>query len=27
MKGDTLYRPEELYPAVGVKPFLPSEEL
>jgi hypothetical protein len=26
MKGDTLYRPEELYPAVGVKPFLPSEE-
>jgi len=27
MKGDTLYRPEELYPAVGVKPFLPSEDL
>ncbi len=27
MKGDTLYRPEELYPAVGVKPFLPSEKL
>lgn len=27
MKGDTLYRPEELYRAVGVKPFLPSEEL
>ncbi len=26
MKGDTLYRPEELYLAVGVKPFLPSEE-
>ena len=27
MKGDTLYRPEEPYPAVGVKPFLPSEKL
>jgi hypothetical protein len=27
MKGDTLYRPADLYPAVGVKPFLPSEEL
>ena len=27
MKGDTLYRPDELYSAVGVKPFLPSEEL
>ncbi len=26
MKGDTLYRPAELYPAVGVKPFLPSEK-
>ena len=24
MKGDTLYRPEDLYPAVGVEPFLPS---
>lgn len=27
MKGDTLYRPEELYRAVGVKPFLASIEL
>ena len=24
MKGDTLYRPDELYKAVGVKPFLDS---
>lgn len=27
MKGDTLYRPEELYRAIGIKPFLPSIEL
>ena len=27
MKGSTLYRPEELYSAVGIKPFLPSVEL
>jgi imidazolonepropionase-like amidohydrolase len=27
MKGDTLYRPDELYRAIGVKPFLPSVEL
>ncbi len=27
MKGDTLYRPEDLYRAIGVKPFLPSIEL
>ena len=27
IKGDTLYRPDELYNAVGVKPFLPSIEL
>jgi len=27
MKGDTLYRPEDLYRSIGVKPFLPSVEL
>ena len=27
MKGSTLYRPEELYKAVGVVPFVPSEPL
>jgi len=27
MKGDTLYRPAELYKAVGVEPFVPSEPL
>lgn len=27
MKGDTLYRPEELYRSIGVEPFLPSVEL
>ena len=27
MKGDTMYRPEELYRAVGVTPFLDSIEL
>jgi len=27
MKGDTLYRPEDLYRAIGVQPFLPSVEL
>ena len=27
IKGNTLYRPDELYNAVGVKPFLPSIEL
>jgi len=27
MKGDTAYQPEALYQAVGVKPFLPSEEI
>ncbi len=27
IKGDTLYRPDMLYNAVGVKPFLPSVEL
>ena len=27
MKGDTLYRPEDLYRAIGIKPFLPSVEL
>ncbi len=27
MKGDTVYRPDELYEAVGVKPFLPSVEI
>ena len=27
MKGHTLYRPEDLYRAVGVKPFLPSIEM
>ena len=27
LKGDTAYRPDELYKAVGVKPFLPSVEL
>ena len=27
MKGDTLYRPEDLYNAIGIKPFLPSVEL
>jgi imidazolonepropionase-like amidohydrolase len=27
MKGDTLYRPEDLYSAIGIKPFLPSLEL
>jgi hypothetical protein len=27
MKGDTLYRPEDLYRAIGIKPFLPSIEL
>jgi hypothetical protein len=27
MKGDTLYRPDDLYRAIGVKPFLPSVEL
>ncbi len=27
MKGSTLYRPEDLYRSVGVKPFLPSVEL
>ena len=27
MKGDRFYLPEELYPAVGVKPFVPSEQL
>jgi imidazolonepropionase-like amidohydrolase len=27
MKGDTAYRPEALYQAVGVTPFLPSEEI
>jgi len=27
MKGDTLYRPEELYRAVGVEPFLASTEM
>jgi hypothetical protein len=26
MKGDTLYRPDELYKAVGVKPFLKSAD-
>ncbi len=26
MKGDTLYRPDDLYRSVGVKPFLPSVE-
>lgn len=26
MKGDTLYRPDELYKAIGVTPFLPSVE-
>jgi hypothetical protein len=26
MKGDTLYRPEELYQAVGVKPFMESHQ-
>ena len=25
MKGDTLYRPEELYQAVGVQPFMDSK--
>ena len=27
MKGDTLYRPDDLYQSIGVKPFLPSVEL
>jgi imidazolonepropionase-like amidohydrolase len=27
MKGDTLYRPEDLYRAVGVEPFVPSMDL
>ncbi len=27
IKGDTLYRLDKLYNAVGVKPFLPSIEL
>ena len=27
MKGDTLYRPDDLYRSIGVKPFLPSVEL
>ena len=27
MKGDTLYRPEELFKAVGVRPFIESVEL
>ena len=27
MKGDTLYRPEDLYRSIGVEPFLPSVEL
>ena len=27
LKGDTLYRPEDLYRAVGIKPFLPSIEM
>ena len=27
MKGATLYRPEDLYQSVGIKPFLPSVEL
>lgn len=27
MKGATLYRPEDLYRSVGIKPFLPSVEL
>jgi hypothetical protein len=27
MKGDTLYRPEDLYRAIGIKPFVPSIEL
>ncbi|MEL7187822.1 MAG: amidohydrolase family protein, partial [Pseudomonadota bacterium] len=27
MKGSTLYRPEDLYRSVGIKPFLPSVEL
>jgi len=27
MKGDTLYRPEDLYRAIGIKPFLPSIEM
>lgn len=27
LKGDTVYRPDELYRAVGVKPFVPSPEL
>ena len=27
MNGGTLYRPEDLYQAVGVKPFLPSVDL
>lgn len=27
LKGDTVYRPDELYRAVGVEPFVPSPEL
>ncbi len=27
MKGDTLYRPEDLYHAIGIKPFLPSVKM
>lgn len=27
LKGDTLYRPEDLYRAIGIKPFLPSIEM
>jgi imidazolonepropionase-like amidohydrolase len=27
MKGNTAYRPDSLYQAVGVKPFLPSEDI
>ena len=27
MKGDTAYQPDALYQAVGVKPFLPSEDM
>ena len=27
IRGDTACRPDELYEAVGVKPFLPSVEL
>jgi imidazolonepropionase-like amidohydrolase len=27
MKGDTVYRPDELYKAIGVKPFVASNEI